>query len=542
MRTVHSTRPAHPDRATEVLVAGAGPVGLALALGLARAGVACRVVEREPGFRDRGVRGKGVTPRTLEVFHDLGVADAILDRGTLNLKVRTYEGDRITGEVDPAPTNRPTPDRPYNGMLLLAQHHTEAVLRERLAGYGVTVETGTELVGHTQDADGVLATLRRDGRTEQLGARYLVGCDGGRSTVRKLAGIPFLGETWDEERFLMATLDVDGLDADRMHLWNHPRLGVGALVLVPMREDDTWAAHVLVEPDGHGELPAPTPETFRRLFAERAGLPGVRLHEPTWSTVWRPTVRMVERYRDGRVFLAGDAAHCHSAAGGQGMNTGIQDAHNLSWKLAAVLRGAPEALLDSYQAERLPVAAAVLAATSTQHRRLFGADGARALTDQFRTMANTAGADFTGLSVGYRGGPLGRDLDDTTGIRAGDRAPDAPCTTADGTPARLFDLFRGPHLTLLTVGEHPALAGPADGPDLPADSTPSGPSGPFDPPALPGLRRAAVLDPGGHVARAYGLRGDAVVLVRPDGYVSLTGATVDRATLAAHLADYAPVG
>ncbi|MFG2915068.1 FAD-dependent monooxygenase [Kitasatospora sp. NPDC048298] len=536
-QSTHSTHSTRTAGTTEVLVVGAGPVGLALALGLARAGIACRVVEREPGFRDRGVRGKGITPRTLEVFDDLGVVDAILDRGTLNLKVRTYEGDRVVGEVDPAPANRPTPDRPYSGALLLAQHHTEAVLRERLAGYGVTVETGTELVGHTQDADGVLATLRRDGhdghdgrdsqdsRTEQLTAGYLVGCDGGRSTVRKLAGIPFLGETWDEERFLMATMDVDGLDTDRMHLWNHPRLGIGALVLVPMREDGTWAAHASVEPDGHGELPAPTLETFRRLFAERAGLPGVRLHEPTWSTVWRPTVRMVERYRDGRVFLAGDAAHCHSAAGGQGMNTGVQDAHNLSWKLAAVLRGGPEALLDSYQAERLPVAAAVLAATSAQHRRLFSADGARALTDQFVSMSTAGGADFTGLSVGYRGGPLGRDLDDTTGIRAGDRAPDAPCTTADGTPTRLFDLFRGPHFTLLTVGEHPALADVRENAD----------------PAAPGLRRAAVLDPEGHVARAYGLRGDAVVLVRPDGYVALTGATADRAAVAAQLAGYAPV-
>ncbi|MFD8751237.1 FAD-dependent monooxygenase [Kitasatospora sp. NPDC059577] len=553
MRTVHSTsartnptagdptatdptadptaahRTAHP---TEVLVVGAGPVGLALAIGLARAGVACRVIEREPRFRDRGVRGKGVNPRTLEVFDDLGVVDAILDRGTLDLKVRTYEGSRLLGEVDAAPGNRPTPDRPYAGMLLLGQHHTEEVLRARLADFGVTVETGTELVDHTQDADGVLATVRRDGRTEQLGARYLVGCDGGRSAVRKLAGIPFLGETWEEERFLMASMEVDGLDTGAMHLWNDPLLGVGALAMIPMAADATWAVHASVGQDEHGEIPAPTAETFRRLFAERAGLPGVTLHEPTWSTVWRPTVRMVERYRDGLVLLAGDAAHCHSAAGGQGMNTGIQDAHNLSWKLAAVLRGAPGTLLDSYQDERLPVARAVLAATSAQHKALFSADGARALTDQFVNPAAT-GSDFTGLSVGYRGGPLGRDLDDTTGIRAGDRAPDAPCTLADGTPTRLFDLLRGPHSTLLTIGEHPALSGlpteagaravpgpPATGPLTAAGLT-----------AVTGLRRAAVLDPDGHIARAYGLRGDAVVLVRPDGYVALTGATADPGTV-----------
>jgi 2-polyprenyl-6-methoxyphenol hydroxylase-like FAD-dependent oxidoreductase len=503
--------------ATDVLVVGAGPVGLALAIGLARAGVDCRIIERDREFRTAGVRGKGVNPRTLEVFDDLGVVERILDRGVLNLKLRVYEGDRLLQEVDPGAGNPATPDRPYAGMLLLAQHQTEAVLRERLAEHGVTVETGTELTGYTQDGDGVLATVRQDGRSSRLRARYLVGCDGGRSAVRKLAGIPFLGETWDEERFIMASMDVDGLDTDHMHLWNHPKFGAGAMTLVPMRRDATWAVHAAVEPDEHGELPAPTLDTFRRLFAERAGLPGVRMHEPIWSTVWRPTVRVVERYRDARVLLAGDAAHCQSAAGGQGMNNGIQDAHNLGWKLAAVLRGAPEALLDSYQEERLPVARASLAATSAHHKTAFGGNGADALTDQFRTLA-AQGADLTGLSLDYRGGPLGRDLDEATGVRAGDRAPDAPCATADGTPTRLFDLFRGPHFTLLTFGDHPGLA------ELPATA---------------GLRRAAVLDPDGHAARAYGLRGDAVVLVRPDGHVSLTGATADAGTVLDHLRSFA---
>ncbi|MEU6968812.1 FAD-dependent monooxygenase [Kitasatospora aureofaciens] len=504
--------------ATDVLVVGAGPVGLALAIGLARAGVGCRIIERDPEFRTAGVRGKGVNPRTLEVFDDLGVVEQILDRGVLNLKVRAYEGDRLLQEVDPAVGNPAAPDRPYAGMLLLAQHQTEDVLRGRLSEHGAEVETGTELVGYTQDADGVLATLRQEGRTLQLRARYLVGCDGGRSTVRKLAGIPFLGETWEEERFIMASMDLDGLSPDHMHIWNHPRFGAGAMTIVPMRQDDKWALHAAVEPDEHGELPAPTLDTFRRLFAERAGLPGVRLHEPIWSTVWRPTVRLVERYRDGRVLLAGDAAHCQSAAGGQGMNTGIQDAHNLAWKLAALLRGAPSALLDSYQEERMPIARASLAATSAHHKAAFsgGDDAAGLLAEQFRTMA-VQGTDLTGLSLGYRGGPLGRDLDGATGIRAGDRAPDAPCTTADGTPVRLFDLFRGPHFTLLLFGDRPA----------PAELT-----------GLPGVRTAAVRDPAGHAARGYGLRGDAAVLVRPDGYVSLTGAAADRAVVAEHLRAY----
>ncbi|MFD8080428.1 FAD-dependent monooxygenase [Kitasatospora sp. NPDC059722] len=216
---------------TDVLVVGAGPVGLALAVGLARAGVDCRIVERDPDFRDRGVRGKGVNPRTLEVLDDLGAADGILARSLLNPKLRTYEGSRVVHEVDPVAANTATPDRPYAGMVLLAQHHTEAVLRDRLAEHGGKVELGTELVDCAQDGEGVLATLRRsDAGTSAIRARYVVGCDGGRSTVRKLTGIPFLGETWEEERFIMASMRIDGLAPDRRHIWTEARGGAGARV------------------------------------------------------------------------------------------------------------------------------------------------------------------------------------------------------------------------------------------------------------------------------------------------------------------------
>ncbi|TQF01755.1 FAD-binding protein [Kitasatospora acidiphila] len=494
------------SRSTEVLIVGAGPVGLALAVTLARSGVNCRVIERDPRFREHSLRARGINPRTLEVFDDLGIVDEIYARGELNLKIRSYQGPRIVSEVDPAAANSPTPDRPHLGMMMLAQHHTEAVLRGRLADYGVKVELDTALVDYTQDADQVTATVQHGEHSEQITARYLIGCDGGRSTVRKLTGIPFLGETWDEERYLMAAVQIDGLDLDYLHLWEDAEFGVGALALIPLRSDGNWAVNAAVRPDRHGEVPEPTLPVFRRLFAERAGLPGVELRDLVWSTVWRPTVRMVERYRSGRVFLAGDAAHCHSAAGGQGMNTGIQDAHNLGWKLAAVLRGAPDALLDSYQAERLPVARAVLDATTVQHRALFKEGGANALADQFRNRTSAAGSDFSGLSIAYRGGPLSRDLDGSTGIRAGDRAPDAPCRTANGHPVRLFDLFRGAHFTLLHFSDRPPLPGL---------------------PSLPLLRQETVHDPAGHARRAYGITGDAMVLVRPDGYVALTGGAAD---------------
>ncbi|MEU5304311.1 FAD-dependent monooxygenase [Streptomyces noursei] len=378
-----------------------------------------------------------------------------------------------------------------------------------------------------QADDEVVATVRRAGRSGQISARYLVGCDGGRSTVRKSAGIPFLGETWDEERFVMGSVRIDGMDPRCMHVWNDPDLGAGALVLVPMTFDGTWAFHASVTADENRELPAPSLEDFRRLFAERAALPGVALHDLVWSTVWRPTVRMVERYRTGRVFLAGDAAHCHSAAGGQGMNTGVQDAHNLSWKLAAALRGAPDSLLDSYQAERLPVGAALLAATSAQHRALFDSQGAEVLTKQFNDATGSAsGADLTGLSINYQGSPLSRDLDSSTGIRAGDRAPDAPCRTADGEDIRLFDLLRGPHFTLLAFGKPPA----APLPDIPGVRTVT----------VDDAAGTEVLDVHGHARRAYGVTGEATVLVRPDGYVALTAGPVGSQQVAPYLGELVP--
>lgn len=512
-------------RSTDVLVVGAGPVGLALALGLARDGVNCRIVERDPGFRDRGVRGKGITPRTMEVLDDLGVVDEIYARADVNLKMRTYRGSRLVGEVDPAPSNAPTPDRPHRGVIMLAQHHTEAVLRKRLAEYGVTVELDTALTHYTQTDDEIIATVQHAGRTEQFSARYLVGCDGGRSTVRKSAGIPFLGESWDEERFLLGSVRIDGMDPCSMHVWDDPELGAGALVLVPMTCDGTWAFHASVAPGENGELPAPSLENFRRLFAERSALPGSALHDLVWSTLWRPTVRMVGTYRTGRVFLAGDAAHCHSAAGGQGMNAGIQDTHNLSWKLAAALRGAPGSLLDSYQAERLPVGTALLAATSAQHREMFGSRGAEVLAEQFSHAAHSAsGADFTGLSITYQDSPLSRDLDRTTGIRAGDRAPDAPCRTADGKDIRLFDLFRGPHFTLLAFGKPVAAQLPVIQGALGVRTVTVGDAAGAD-----------VLDVHGHARRAYGVTGEATVLVRPDGYVALTGGAVGPQPVASYL-------
>jgi hypothetical protein len=249
----------------------------------------------------------------------------------------------------------------------------------------------------------------------------------------------------------------------------------------------------------------------------------VRLRGATWLSRWRLNVRMVERYRVGRVFLAGDAAHVHSPAGGQGMNTGIQDAANLGWKLAHVLAGAGPALLDSYQAERLPVAAGVLGLSG---RLGYQMPGARASAER---------AESLQLGVSYRGGPLAAKVTDEPGPVAGDRAPDAPCLDRRGRPVRLFDLQRGPHWTLLGFGPRPVWPGEPD--SVPVRPLwPARPTGPqlhvfgIGPAGSSESDRFDVVDSAGHAAAGYAAEPGELVLIRPDGHIGLRTRDVQRVT------------
>jgi 2-polyprenyl-6-methoxyphenol hydroxylase-like FAD-dependent oxidoreductase len=513
---------------TKVLVVGAGPVGLTLALDLARRGIACRIIDQAPTY-PIGTRGRGISGRTQEIFEDLGVLEGLSTYVEPRRPWRFYGPDnQLLREIDPAaaPTALPTPDAPYRAALMVSQQHTEAALRACLAALGVQVEMNCRLVGFTQHIDGVVAEVACGGESLKIQACYLVGCDGGHSSVRKGAGISFLGETWDQEHHLLANLSVSGLDPAYWHFWTDPARG--AVTLNWMSRSNTWFFIAPVTPNANGALLAPTLETLQRLFDERVGIPGVSFSDPIWLSTWRPNIRMVDRYRAGRVLLAGDAAHVHSAAGGQGLNTGVQDAYNLSWKLAQLLGSAPDSLLDSYQAERLPIAQGVLATTSTRHREFMGRDFGQAVTNL--VSGGEVFADATQLSITYRGSPLARDLDDTTGIRAGDRAPDAPCIRATGGEVvRLFDVFRGTHFTLLAFGDQPA-------PRLPDRYTSV-------------LRRSTIIRPGnataadaqtlvdtnGHAHHAYGIRDSAVILIRPDGYVGLTAGSLGPESIVDYL-------
>jgi FAD binding domain len=295
---------------------------------------------------------------------------------------------------------------------------------------------------------------------------------------------------------LLADVRVDGLD----HAYGHGWLldGQTFFGFTPLAgADDTY---VLNTPASGIPL---TLDGLQQTLESASGRSDIRLRELSWSTMWRPNVRMVERFRVGRVFLAGDAAHVHPPAGGQGLNTGVQDGYNLGWKLGAVLAGVPAELLDSYQSERLPVAARVLGISAALlEKHLNSAD------DAFKR-----GEETRQLDVSYRGGPLTLDDGSSRTLVAGDRAPDAPCLDEDGRPVRLFNRYTGPHWTLLRFG--------ATAPTLDRADVRSYRIG------------CDLVDGDRHIQDAYDVKDGAAVLVRPDGYI---GAITSRAP---DLADYA---
>ncbi|TDD12216.1 hypothetical protein E1292_01865 [Nonomuraea deserti] len=447
---------------THVLIVGSGPTGLTLAIDLARRGVELRIVERsqEP---PAGVRGKGLQPRTLEVFDDLGVIDEILATGAEYPDLRAYRGDQVIWEGRMDEIRAPSAGVPYPNLIMQPQWRTERILRDRLAELGHRVEFGTEVTDLMQDADGVTATL---GTGERVRCAYLVGADGGRSTVRRRLGVGFAGETFDSERALLADIRTRDLDRDHWHVWGSMADQTMYFTICPLPGTDVFQ---LVAPQPAGDdLPA--------LVAAHA--PHVRIDEIVWRSEYRVNVRMAERFRAGRVFLAGDAAHVHSPAGGQGLNTGVQDAYNLGWKLAA----GSEALLDTYEDERMAVAEHVLGLST----RLYREGDAR------------RGDHTNQLDLAYPGSPL------SAGPRGGERL---------GT---LFEEQRGTGFLL--------LAGTVAGTEA---GTEAG--------TVAGTVAGAVG--GNHPVRVHppldGQQG--VILVRPDGYIGYHG---DESGLSAYLSGF----
>lgn len=455
----------------DVLIVGAGPTGLTLAVCLERYGVRARVVDRLDGPSPLS-RALAVQARTLEVFDDLGFAEAALARGmrveAANLVARHGRQTRVSlGGFAGLESH-------YPFILVLPQDATEALLTEQLTARGGRVEWGVELEGHRPVEDAVEVSLRhKEGRQETVRARWLVGCDGARSQVRKAAGIPFEGETYEDVCMLGDVRVSWPLKPGELYLMPSKR---GVMAAFPMPGGESRFRLVTIVPRDMappGEMPAPTLEQFQEVVSRLAPVPA-QLSEPRWTSGYRLHRRGVPRYRQGRVLLAGDAAHIHSPAGGQGMNTGIQDAYNLAWKLAFILQGrAAEALVDTYGAEREPVGRKLLEGTD----RLFGFAAAKGPFARFarqhlvplvaapilsRPAVQRRLVRFVSqLYLRYLRSPLstervqgedGPSAPLARGPAPGERVPELPIE-GEGRITRLHEALRGPsHVLLLFQG------------------------------------------------------------------------------------------
>lgn len=416
----------------DVLICGAGAAGLTLALDLARRGIPFRIVEqRECPFA--GSRGKGIQPRTQEVFEDLGILDRVVAAGGLYPPLREYRQDGSYVEKTMFDARAPSRDVPYFIPLMIPQHRTEAIMREALAQFGHRVEFGCALVGFEECANGVSLRLSTGRSEERVEARYVVGADGGRSFVRGTLGVAFPGETLGV-RAIVADVRLSGLDRDAWHQFNdgdRHRL----VAICPLGGTDLFQIQTPIPLEGTPDLSA---GGLQQMIAERTGQGHIEIQAVAWASAYAMNARLADRFRVGRIFLIGDAAHIHPPTGGQGLNTSVQDAYNLGWKLAAVLGGAPDGLLDTYQEERRPVAEDVLGLST------------RLLADQGKQDRMRRGRDTNQLGIGYRDSSLSHDATAReSGPLAGDRMPDAVLAGAAGQQRRLFDLMSGPQWTLL---------------------------------------------------------------------------------------------
>ncbi|KAJ7481766.1 FAD binding domain-containing protein [Mycena latifolia] len=529
-----------------VLIAGAGPSGLILALVLLQNGVPVRIIEKEPKHRI-GSRGTGVQPRTLELYDILGIFPSIQKVGETVPSMARYK----PGDIEPFAVTKiaewvePTPAVPHANSLCLSQEFHEEILRDHLQKLSCSVELATELRGFEQFPDYVVANIVKtdtDGKEKAESTKFdwLVGADGARGIVRKQLGLSFLGETHEEQHIALGDIVIEeGVDPGLWHMWTIPRK------LLALRSSGSTDKTFMFAYSGRPEHLAEktlTREEFIEDFYELTSRRDVKFGAATWMTNWRPNMRMVDTMRSGRVFIAGDAAHCHSPTGGQGLNSSVQDVANLGWKLALVHKGlAPTSLLDTYSEERIRVIAQMLKLTTDLYNKTFDqvAMGAEAADDS----GWKRGGDLSMLGVNYRGSSI--VLEDAAGagaaasasayakaadsrVQAAYRAPDAPGLVRAGSsdaPTTLFAVFRASvHTVLLFRGDAAAgasISGVLG--RLPQDAVrsvlvvPQGQTAGDD----ATLFAEALEDRAGHAYAGYGLiPGElAVVVVRPDGVV-----------------------
>ncbi len=490
---------------TPVLIAGAGPTGLVLALALTRRGVAVRIVDEDPWPGDAS-RAIVVQARTLEFYDQLGITEEAVARGIVLTDVRLREGGREMVAFDLRRLGEGL--SPYPFALILPQDDHERFLVEVLEREGVQVERSTRLVRLEQDDGGVRAVLATATGEETCQAAWLVGCDGARSQVRKELGIEFPGGTYDQPFYVADVKIAGGFRTDLA-----ANLGEGGLALMfPVRSSGMQRLIGNLPPDA-GDV---SRLSFEDVRARAESLLGVTVERVNWFAAYRVHHRVAERFRVRRVFLAGDAGHIHSPAGGQGMNTGIGDAVNLAWRLAEVLAGrASAALLDGYERERIGFARKLVATTDRAFRGMVSAGrlgrfvrtwlAPRAVPRLLRLPAGrrTLFRTVSQIGVSYR------DSGDGEGragqVHAGDRLP-----WAAGPDGGNFAALRTADWQAHVYGA--ASAAVRD--------------------QLTGLRLRLVEQPWTREAAEAGLAEDALYLIRPDGHVAFASAEQDAAALA----------
>ncbi len=512
-----------------LLVVGAGPVGLMMACELARHGVPVRIIDKA-AERSQTSKALGIFARTLEVFEASGVIEPVLAAGQKIFALNIRQGEKNLARIDLSSVASP-----YPFVFSLPQSETERILIERLHSLGVEVERSVELLSLNQTDTVVQALVRRgDGSEETIETPWLLGCDGAHSGTRHALGMPFEGAPYDES-FVLADVRVESsLPKNEAHLFFSDE---GLFALFPFRENERARIIANIPPGTRDEnLPEPTLEEMQQM-AERRGPRGLRVSDATWISRFHISHRKVANFRKLRVFLAGDAAHIHSPAGGQGMNTGIQDSFNLAWKLALVVRGrAPAALLASYNNEREPIAKGVLNLTDRITRVATLSNPivktARDFLLQFVGGIGVLEEKFADrmseLTVNYRSSAIvenrGKGL-----LRAGDRAPDGELRGANGEARRLFEIFREPqHHLLCFLGNGAREPGeiPNLGDEIQIHRIARG----F------GLTSGSDLrDSSGAVHTSYDLLSGGLVLVRPDGYIAFRSEEFDFAALQNYL-------
>jgi 2-polyprenyl-6-methoxyphenol hydroxylase-like FAD-dependent oxidoreductase len=510
---------------TDVLIVGGGPTGLMLANQLARRGVRVMIVDRNSGPAQQ-TRAMAVHARSLEIYQKLGIAGRALELGRIGEAANMWANGRRRARIPLGDIGRSLSPFPF--VLMLGQDDNERILGEHLRQWNVAVQWNTELVSFEETAGGVTATLERPGgATRTVTAAYLAGCDGGHSTVRDRLGIGFPGAPYEHVFFVADTEATGSMVPGELNVY---LLREGFHLFFPMRGKDRWRVIGILPERLRGKHDLTFEETVPAIRSEADA--HVQFRQCSWFSTYRIHHRRAERFRQGRCFLLGDAAHVHSPMGGQGMNTGLQDAYNLAWKLAHVVRGeADDALLDSYAAERMPVAQRLLQTTDrgfslvvsdSWTAALFRTRIAARIAAFAMTIARVRRFAFLTLSqtgIHYRASPLSRALPGfpADAPQPGDRFPWLRLRLRAGAPVEdLFQALDDARWNLLVFGD------PAAAPDLGDRVVSRGV--PADPENARALARVRIPE------RAF-------FLLRPDGHIALAGTRLEAAVIVRYLSD-----